>query len=63
VPVEAAANIAPVNVLQLQKLPLSPVTVADAKNPQASSDAPPNPIKNVAGSGIGTTGGGIKATA
>lgn len=63
VPVPAAANIAPVNVLQLQKLPSSPVTVADAKNPQASSDAPPNPTKNVAGDGSGTTAGGMKAIA
>lgn len=51
------------NVVQPQKSPLSPVTVADAANPHASSYAPPNPMKNVAGEGIGTTGGGIKATA
>ena len=47
VPVPAAANIAPVNVVELQKSTLSPYTVAEAKNPQASSAAPPNPIKNV----------------
>jgi hypothetical protein len=32
--------------VQLQKSGLSPVTVADAANPQASSKDPPKPIKN-----------------
>ena len=46
VPVVAAENTAPVKVVQLQKLGLSPVTVDDDEKPQASSKDPPKPIKN-----------------
>jgi hypothetical protein len=46
VPVAAAENTVPVKVVQLQKSGLSPVTVADAEKPQASSKVPPKPIKN-----------------
>ena len=46
VPVPAAANIAPVKVVAVQKLGLLAVTTPEARNPQASSEAPPKPIKN-----------------
>jgi len=44
VPVAAALNIAPVKVVHAQNVGASPTTEPDAKNPQASSGAPPNPI-------------------